>query len=78
MPQKPPSAPLAFFLFFAGMLVGYWVFRTHGLAAGIDATRVWAGLRVPLRMLVLASFVACAYGAGGLLNAFLASRRRGA
>ena len=35
MPQKPPSAPLSFFLFFAGMLLVYWVLRTHGLQPGV-------------------------------------------
>ena len=39
MPQKPPSAPLSFFLFFAGMLLVYWVLRTHGLQPGVPVMR---------------------------------------
>jgi len=78
MPQKPPSAALSFFLLFGGLLVGYWAMQTHGLASGHPLTEVWARLQVPWRMLVLASFASTAYGLGGLLNAFLAARRRGA
>ena len=75
MPQPPPSAALSFFLLFAGILLGYGVLRSHGLAAGMPVTEVWARLAVPFRLLVLAGFVGCAYGAGGLLNAALARRR---
>lgn len=76
MPQKPPAAPLSFFLFFAGMLLVYWVLRTHGLQPGVPVVRVWEGLATPQRLLALIGFVGSAYGLGGLLNAFLAARKR--
>jgi hypothetical protein len=76
MPQQPPSAALSFFLFFAGVLLGYGVLHSHGLAAGKHITETWARLAVPFRLLVIAGFVSFAYGFGGLLNALLASRHR--
>ena len=76
MPQKPPSAPLSFFLFFAGLLLAYWVFRTHGWQPGVQAMQVWAGLAALQRLLALVGFVGSAYGLGGLLNAFLSARKR--
>src|SRR5437763_17173099 len=74
MAGKPPSAPLAFFLFFAGLLLAYWVMQRHGLHAGVPAVEVWARLGAPQRLLALIGFVGSAYGFGGLLNAFLAKR----
>ena len=75
MAGKPPSAPLAFFLFFAGLLLAYWVMQSHGLHAGVPAVEVWARLAAPQRLLVLIGFVGSAYGFGGLLSSLRQERK---
>ena len=70
MARKPPSAPLSFFLFFAGLLLAYWVLHRHGLQPGVPMMQAWQRLATPQRLLALIGFVGSAYGLGGLLNAF--------
>ena len=68
MKQPQPNIGAALVLLIVGTALVYYVARNNGLHAGASPQEIWMRLTFGLRAVVIAGFIASAYGLGALVS----------
>lgn len=77
MPKPQSSVPVALIIIVVGVALMYYVLSANGWSpfGEVELSRVFQRLSIVSRTLVVAGFVATAWGAGALINALVAKNQ---
>ncbi len=72
--QRRSSFSTSLAILIAGALLVIFTFRSHGWHSGADLSAMWKQFSMMTRLMVVAGFIASAWGLGGMIDSLLRQR----